>query len=159
MRRIEGKVALVTGASSGIGMALASHLAENGAKVYGSSRKIPAGEATSRYEAPRGEDVHYVKSNGTEKPERVKVRAPTLANIQTVSKMLEDRQLADLPIVIAAIDPCFSCTDRLIGVRDMAKRGKKTLEWEDLRTYGIQHYREHGIDFTHLNKKLAKLIK
>ena len=78
--------------------------------------KIPAGEAVSRYEAPRGEDMHYVKANGTDKPERVKVRAPTLANIQTVAKMLEDRQLADLPIVIAAIDPCFSCTDRLTGI-------------------------------------------
>ncbi len=52
-------------------------------------RKIPAGEAFSRYEAPRGEDVHYVKANGTEKPERVKVRAPTLANVQVVAKMLE----------------------------------------------------------------------
>ncbi len=71
-------------------------------------RKIPAGEAVSRYEAPRGEDFHYVRSNGTEKPDRVKVRAPTLANIQTVSKMLEDRYLADMPIVVAAIDPCFS---------------------------------------------------
>lgn len=40
-----------------------------------SPRKIPAGEALSRYEAPRGEDIHYVKSGGGEKPERVKVRA------------------------------------------------------------------------------------
>ncbi|MDP2929718.1 MAG: nickel-dependent hydrogenase large subunit, partial [Candidatus Omnitrophota bacterium] len=48
-------------------------------------RSIPAGEAISRYEAPRGENMHYVKANGTDKPERVKVRAPTLANLQTVS--------------------------------------------------------------------------
>ena len=41
-------------------------------------RRIPAGEAISRYEAPRGEDMHYVKANGSDKPERVKVRAPTL---------------------------------------------------------------------------------
>ena len=38
--------------------------------------KIPAGEALSRYEAPRGEDVHYVRSNGTDKPDRVKVPRP-----------------------------------------------------------------------------------
>jgi len=98
-------------------------------------RKIPAGEATSRYEAPRGEDMHYVKSNGSEKPERVKVRAPTLANIQTVAKMLEDRQLADLPIVIAAIDPCFSCTDRLTLVKDAGTRKGKVMKWEDLHSY------------------------
>ena len=122
-------------------------------------RKIPAGEAVSRYEAPRGEDVHYVKANGTEKPERVKVRAPTLANIQTVAKMLEDRQLADLPIVIAAIDPCFSCTDRLTIVRDLKTKTKKVMEWEDLHTYGIKWYSDHGIDFTELNKKYKRMMK
>jgi len=68
-------------------------------------RKIPAGEAFSRYEAPRGEDVHYVKANGTDKPERVKLRAPTLANLQSVAKMMENNTLADVPIIIAAIDP------------------------------------------------------
>ena len=121
-------------------------------------RKIPPGEAFSRYEAPRGEDVHYVKSNGTDKPERVKVRAPTLANIQCVAKMLEDRQLADLPIVIAAIDPCFSCTDRLISVRDIGRKTDDTMKWEDLRTYGIEWHRSRGIDFSNLNKKFAERL-
>jgi len=119
-------------------------------------RKIPAGEAVSRYEAPRGEDVHYVKSNGTEKPERVKVRAPTLANMQNVSKMLEDRQLADLPIVIAAIDPCFSCTDRTTLINDMSGKETKSMSWPDLRLHGIEWYRSQGIDFSKLNKKLAE---
>ena len=121
-------------------------------------RKIPAGEAVSRYEAPRGECMHYVKANGTEKPERVKVRAPTLANVQCVAKMLEDRQLADLPIVIAAIDPCFSCTDRLVGVKEKGLR-KRTMKWEQLREYSIHWYQHQGIDFTALNKKLNNRIK
>jgi len=116
-------------------------------------RKIPVGEAVSLYEAPRGEDIHYVKSNGTEKPERVKVRAPTLANVQCVAKMLEDRQLADLPIVIAAIDPCFSCTDRLVGIKEKGCR-KKVLKWEQLREFSIHWYRHHGVDFSKLNSKL-----
>lgn len=122
-------------------------------------RKIPAGEAVSRYEAPRGEDMHYVRSNGTEKPDRVKVRAPTLANIQAVSKMLEDRYLADMPIVVAAIDPCFSCTDRLISVRDLNKQTKDTIVWESIRIKGIEWYKKQGVDFTFLNKKLADSIK
>jgi NADH-quinone oxidoreductase subunit D len=117
-------------------------------------RKIPAGEAVSRYEAPRGEDVHYVKSNGTDKPERVKVRAPTLANVQTVAKMLEDGQLADLPIVIAAIDPCFSCTDRLISIKDTKSKKTNILMWDDLHSYSVKWYRDKGIDFTKLNRKL-----
>jgi NADH-quinone oxidoreductase subunit D len=125
-----------------------------------SPRRIPAGEALSRYEAPRGEDVHYVKANGTDRPERVKVRAPTLANLQTVEKMLEDGQLADLPIVIAAIDPCFSCTDRSIVVRRSGVRSKNMIRWEDLRSRGIEWYRENrGIDFAELNRKLSDRMR
>jgi NADH-quinone oxidoreductase subunit D len=121
-------------------------------------RKIPAGEALSRYEAPRGEDLHYVRSNGTEMPDRVKVRAPTLANIQSVSKMLEERYLADMPIVVAAIDPCFSCTDRLIALNDVDSKAKNTVTWETIRLKGIQWYKEQGVDFSYLNKKLNKLF-
>lgn len=117
-------------------------------------RKIPAGEAVSRYEAPRGEDVHYVRANGTEKPERVKVRAPTLANLQAVAKMLEDNNLADAPIVIAAIDPCFSCTDRSILVSDASDGSSRTMSWGDLRRYGIEWYRKRGVDCSGLKLKI-----
>ena len=114
-------------------------------------RKIPAGQALSRYEAPRGEDVHFVRANGTEKPDRVKVRAPTLANVQAVSHMLKDRYLADLPIVVAAIDPCFSCTDRMAVLRNAASGPQGRMDWAALREHGIQWYRRQGIDFTNLN--------
>jgi NADH-quinone oxidoreductase subunit D len=113
--------------------------------------KIPAGEAVSRYEAPRGEDVHYVKANGTDKPERVKVRAPTLANLQSVAKMLEDNYLADLPIVIAAIDPCFSCTDRMVGVRGAGDA--KTMNWDELVQYGVRWYRDRGVDLSNVKMR------
>jgi NADH-quinone oxidoreductase subunit D len=115
-------------------------------------RKIPAGEALSRYEAPRGEDVHYVRSNGTEKPDRVKVRAPTLANVQAVSHMLKDRYLADLPIVIAAIDPCFSCTDRAIAIRGGHSGLAPRTDWQTLHEYSLRWHRARGIDFENLNQ-------
>jgi Ni,Fe-hydrogenase III large subunit len=120
-------------------------------------RRIPAGEALSRYEAPRGEDVHYVAANGTDKPERVRVRAPTLANLQSVSKMLEGDNLADVPIVIAAIDPCFSCTDRMIRLvrRDGDREeGNESISWGELRDLGIEWYKKRGVDFAELNKRL-----
>ena len=118
-------------------------------------RKIPAGEALSRYEAPRGEDVHYVRANGTEKPERVKVRAPTLANVQAVKHMLRDRFLADMPIVIAAIDPCFSCTDRMIALKEQDCAKGKIISWPSLHAYSIEWHKARGIDFTELNKRMA----
>jgi NADH-quinone oxidoreductase subunit D len=115
-------------------------------------RKIPAGDAFSRYEAPRGEDAHYVKANGTDKPERVKVRAPTLANVQAVAHMLKERYLADLPIVVAAIDPCFSCTDRLLAVVDPHETGSGVITWGQLHSYSIEWYRRRGVDFSRLNE-------
>ncbi|MEA5001024.1 MAG: nickel-dependent hydrogenase large subunit [Endomicrobiaceae bacterium] len=120
-------------------------------------RLIPAGEAVSRYEAPRGEDIHFVKSNGTDKPERVKLRAPTLANVQSVAKMLEDGYLADVPIVIAAIDPCFSCTDRMIvAVNNVSTAKEDRMDWKTLREFSIDWYKKNrGVDFTKL-KKLDK---
>lgn len=110
-------------------------------------RKIPAGEAVSRYEAPRGEDIHYVRTNGTEIPERVKVRAPTLANMASVREMAKGSYLADFPIIIAAIDPCFSCADRMIRI---SGEGRGELwNWEQLRDYSIKWYQKRGIDLTH----------
>jgi membrane-bound hydrogenase subunit alpha len=102
-------------------------------------RRIPAGEAVSRIEAPRGEDIHYIKSNGTDKPERYKVRAPTLANFMAVCKMLEGAHLADVPIILAGIDPCMSCTDRVAFIK--GKSGKGWI-WtkEELRRYANKWY-------------------
>lgn len=119
-------------------------------------RRIPAGEALVRYEAPRGENVHYVRGNGTDKPERVKIRAPTLANTAAVAKMMEANYLADVPIIIAAIDPCFSCTDRAIQVDDGS--GPRVTSWRALREEGIQRYRREGVDFTELNRRLASRL-
>jgi NADH-quinone oxidoreductase subunit D len=75
---------------------------------------VPTGEVVSRVEAPRGELIHYIKSNGTTKPERYKVRSPTLGNIPALCKTLMGSHLADVPIILAGIDPCFSCMDRMV---------------------------------------------
>jgi len=119
-------------------------------------RKIPAGEAVGRYEAPRGELLHYIRADGSEKPDRVKVRTPTLANIQAVRYMLRDRFLADMPIVVAAIDPCFSCTDRKVELQEGKRR--RVLRWEEVRLAGVQWYLRRGVDFGPLGKKLAQKI-
>ena len=107
--------------------------------------KIPAGEAVSRYEAPRGEDIHYTRSNGTDKPERVKVRAPTLANLASITYMIEGGYLADVPIIIAAIDPCFSCTDRMLRATDASSGEQRKFDWESLRQYSINWYKKQGV--------------
>jgi len=116
-------------------------------------RRVPAGEAVVRYEAPRGEDIHYVKSNGTDKPERVRVRAPTMANLQAVPFMVANQKLADVPIAIAAIDPCFSCTDRMIECVDVSSGRQNVMSWQDLHRYSIDYYRGRGMDFSRVKPR------
>jgi Ni,Fe-hydrogenase III large subunit len=75
--------------------------------------RIQPNEILARHEAPRGELVHFLVTNGTANPERIKVRAPTHANWVSMRHCLIGNFLADAPIILAAIDPCFSCTDRV----------------------------------------------
>jgi membrane-bound hydrogenase subunit alpha len=115
-----------------------------GELVVKAPRKIPEGESISHNEAPRGEDIHYLRSNGTEKPERYKVRTPTLANLPAVAEMLKDTYLADVPIVVAAIDPCMGCMDRVLLVKDGSDAPGILTDGERLRQYGIQWYANKG---------------
>ena len=76
------------------------------------------GEAVGRAEAPRGEVFHYVRMNKNEAPLSWKARAPTYNNVQTWPDMIVGEELADVPIIVASIDPCVSCTDRVTLIKD-----------------------------------------
>jgi ech hydrogenase subunit E len=102
-------------------------------------RTIPKGETISRVEAPRGELFYYIASNGSDKPERVKVRTPTLPNWGSVLTLSIGHNLADIPMILAGIDPCFSCNDRLVKIN--RSKNSQVFSWEDLRKYGIEYYR------------------
>lgn len=103
-------------------------------------RKVPPGEVVSKTEAPRGELIHYIRSNGSDRPERLKVRTPTLADIPSVLYSLRGGYLADIPIVFAAIDPCMACMDRVILLDNDSGKTKRMTTWEELREYGIRWY-------------------
>ena len=100
---------------------------------------IPAGEHSTHCEAPRGEIFYYVKSGGGRTPERVKVRTPTLANLPAALEILKGQTIADVPIVLTAIDPCFGCMDRM-SFLDTETNRQWTWSGEELRQYGINHY-------------------
>ncbi|HOX35748.1 MAG TPA: nickel-dependent hydrogenase large subunit [Methanoregulaceae archaeon] len=95
-------------------------------------KAAPSGEILSRYEAPRGELVHFIRTNGTDKAERLDIRTPTLANWTSVAAALVGRNLADIPVIVAAIDPCLSCTSRMTIV-DQDKNEQRTLPVASLR--------------------------
>ena len=74
--------------------------------------KIPAGEYMVRHEAPRGQLTYKVVSDGGEFNKRVSIHVPTFKNAPTVPTMLKGNSVADAGLIIASIDPCFSCMDR-----------------------------------------------
>ncbi|MBU0635356.1 MAG: nickel-dependent hydrogenase large subunit [Candidatus Omnitrophica bacterium] len=92
-------------------------------------KDIPPGEGIGHIEAPRGETFHYVRSDGTNRPARHKVRAPTFMNLPTYKATILGQTLSDATIILAAIDPCYCCTER-VAVRNI--KGKKLLHGEDL---------------------------
>ncbi len=69
-------------------------------------------EVIGRVEAPRGELTYFIRSNGTNMPERVKVRTPTFANLCFLTRALKGEQAEHARAIIESIDPCLSCTDR-----------------------------------------------
>jgi Ni,Fe-hydrogenase III large subunit/Ni,Fe-hydrogenase III component G len=76
--------------------------------------EIPAGRiGVSAVEAPRGEAIHFVMTGGVNRPYRWRVRAPTFPNLQAIPAMIRGQSIADVPITIGSIDPCFSCTERM----------------------------------------------
>jgi len=108
-------------------------------------RKAKENEVVSRYEAPRGENMHYIKSNGSDKPERLKVRAPTLANYPATLEMLKEGFIADIPLIFAAIDPCICCAERTVQMVDARSGEEKILTLAELRRYSIDYYKKNPI--------------
>jgi NADH-quinone oxidoreductase subunit D len=109
-------------------------------------RKLKPGEVISRVEAPRGELFYYIRSNGGESPDRIKVRTPTLCNMGSVLTSAIGQNLADVPMILVGIDPCFSCNDRAVvvhkrGSGKSAKSESGIRSWADLRRYGIDYYK------------------
>ena len=74
--------------------------------------KIKEGAFTARHEAPRGQLVYKVVGDGGFNNHRVSVHVPSFKNTPTVPVMLRGNTVADAGLIIASIDPCFSCLDR-----------------------------------------------
>jgi NADH-quinone oxidoreductase subunit D len=75
-------------------------------------RRVPPGEVVSRAEAPRGEVVYYIRSDGSDKPARVKVRTPTMTALITLPDQMRGINIADVPTVLGGMDLCIACVDR-----------------------------------------------
>jgi len=80
--------------------------------IYSQGFTVPAGEAYVPVEGPRGEQGFMVISDGTNRPWRVKSRAPSLLACQALEKMIVGGLIADVIAVIGSIDVVMGDVDR-----------------------------------------------
>ena len=79
-------------------------------------KEIKPGEGIGHYEAPRGEVFHYIRSDGGNRPVRHKVRAPSYMNVPSNQVAVLGQSVSDATIILAAVDPCYCCTERMAAV-------------------------------------------
>jgi len=72
----------------------------------------PVGDSYVATESARGEKGYYVVSDGSNRPVRVHVRAPSFYNLQSLATMIEGRPLADVVVAVASIDIILGDVDR-----------------------------------------------
>jgi NADH-quinone oxidoreductase subunit D len=80
--------------------------------IYSQGFTVPAGEAYVPVEGPRGEQGFYVVSDGTNRPWRVKSRAPSLLACQALERMIVGGLIADVIAVIGSTDVVMGDVDR-----------------------------------------------
>jgi NADH-quinone oxidoreductase subunit D len=80
--------------------------------IYSQGFTVPAGDAYVPVEGPRGEHGCYIVSDGTNRPWRVKMRAPSLLAIQALPSLVQGGLIADLVAVIGSNDVVMGDCDR-----------------------------------------------
>ena len=74
--------------------------------------KLPKGEVYAAVESPRGELGFHIVSDGSAKPWRLKINAPSYKNLQVVPHILPGGLVADVVAILGSLDPVLGDVDR-----------------------------------------------
>jgi len=110
--------------------------------VLNDVKEISKGEGIGRYEAPRGEVFHYIRSDGSNRALRHKIRAPSYMNIPTYKASCPGVSLSDALITLAAVDPCYCCTERALKIKSDSEEKPDLLQLSKQKTERIRE--EHN---------------
>ncbi len=105
--------------------------------------EIPPGEGIGHTEAPRGEVFHYLRSDGSNRPLRHKIRAPSYMNIASNVLAVKGGSIADAALTLAAVDPCYCCTERMAAFEDgkLKYSGRELLKLSWAKTERLRERR------------------
>jgi NADH-quinone oxidoreductase subunit D len=81
-------------------------------KLYTEGFHVPKGEVYAAVEAPKGEFGVYLVSDGTNRPYKCKIRAPSFAHLQAMDYLTRGHMLADVSAIIGSLDIVFGEIDR-----------------------------------------------
>ena len=81
-------------------------------KIFTEGFKVPEGEVYVGIESPRGELGCYLVSDGSPKPYRLHIRAPSFNNLQSLATMVHGGLIADAVAIISSVDPVLGEVDR-----------------------------------------------
>ena len=81
-------------------------------KLYTEGFHVPAGEVYAAVEAPKGEFGVYLIADGSNKPYKCKIRAPSFAHLQAMDFLSRGHMLADVSAILGSIDIVFGEVDR-----------------------------------------------
>jgi len=87
---------------------------------------LEEGMGVGRVEAPRGENFHMIKIK-RRKIDRARIRPPTFNFMSIFTKLLEGKKVGDIPVILASLDPCYACMERVVVIKD----GKREVLTED----------------------------
>jgi NADH-quinone oxidoreductase subunit D len=81
-------------------------------KLFTGGIEPPEGEVYVAVESPRGELGCYLVSDGSNRPMRMHIRAPSFVNLQSVPALLRGGLLADMIAILSSVDPVLGDVDR-----------------------------------------------
>ena len=81
-------------------------------KIFTEGYSVPEGEVYQAIESPRGELGYYIISDGSPSPYKIKVRAPSFANLHALSEITRGGLLGDVVAAIGSIDIVLGEIDR-----------------------------------------------
>jgi len=128
-----------------------------GAPFCAEVENIPPGEGIGHYEAPRGETFHYVRSDGTNRPVRHKIRAPTYVNLPSFKASCIGQTISDVAITLASIDPCYCCTER-VAIVDRGTGRKEHISQEKLIHLSQEKTKKLGLNPDRIGRKIERWI-